>query len=55
MASLSRLEVENQEAGVKLSEVVSKGEVLLERIQAVLHDIAESQLQSKRLENISET
>ncbi|XP_033216884.1 mediator of RNA polymerase II transcription subunit 21 [Belonocnema kinseyi] len=44
LASLNRLEKENQEAGEKLEEVVREGEALLARIQAALQDIAQSQL-----------
>jgi len=44
VASLSRLEQENQEAAEKLEEVVKQGESLLQRIQAALQDIAQSQL-----------
>ncbi|XP_006613375.1 mediator of RNA polymerase II transcription subunit 21 [Apis laboriosa] len=44
VASLSRLEQENQEAGEQLEEVVKQGEALLQRIQAALQDIAQSQL-----------
>lgn len=44
VASLSRLEQENQEAGEQLEEVVRQGESLLQRIQAALQDIAQSQL-----------
>lgn len=44
VASLSRLEQENQEAGEQLEEVVRQGEALLQRIQAALQDIAQSQL-----------
>ena len=44
VASLSRLEQENQEAGKRLEEVVRQGEVLLAQIQAALSDIALSQL-----------
>lgn len=44
VASLSRLEQENQQAGEQLEEVVRQGEVLLQRIQAALQDIAQSQL-----------
>lgn len=44
IASLSRLEQENQEAGEQLEEVVKQGEALLQRIQAALQDIAQSQL-----------
>uniref|UniRef100_U5EZ57 Mediator of RNA polymerase II transcription subunit 21 n=1 Tax=Corethrella appendiculata TaxID=1370023 RepID=U5EZ57_9DIPT len=42
--SLKRLEIENQDAAEKLEEVVLKGELLLEKIQAALSDIAQSQL-----------
>jgi len=44
VASLSRLEQENQQAGEQLEEVVRQGETLLQRIQAALQDIAQSQL-----------
>ncbi|KAK0087932.1 hypothetical protein PV325_013708 [Microctonus aethiopoides] len=44
VASLSRLEQENIEAGEQLEEVVRQGEALLQRIQAALQDIAQSQL-----------
>ncbi|GAB1861647.1 Mediator of RNA polymerase II transcription subunit 21 [Camponotus japonicus] len=44
VASLSRLEQENQQAGEQLEEVVRQGEALLQRIQAALQDIAQSQL-----------
>lgn len=44
VASLGRLEQENQQAGEQLEEVVRQGEVLLQRIQAALQDIAQSQL-----------
>ncbi|XP_052866792.1 mediator of RNA polymerase II transcription subunit 21 [Anopheles bellator] len=42
--SLQRLEAENKESAEKLEEVVRKGEMLLEKIQAALSDIAQSQL-----------
>lgn len=42
--ALKRLEIENQERAEKLEEVVRKGELLLEKIQAALSDIAQSQL-----------
>lgn len=42
--ALKRLEIENQESAEKLEEVVRKGELLLEKIQAALSDIAQSQL-----------
>lgn len=41
---MKRLEQENQEAHERLEEVVCRGEVLLEKIQAALADIAQSQL-----------
>lgn len=44
MQALKRLEIENQESAEKLEEVVRKGELLLEKIQAALSDIAQSQL-----------
>ncbi|XP_041766548.1 mediator of RNA polymerase II transcription subunit 21 [Anopheles merus] len=42
--SLQRLEAENKESAEKLEEIVRKGELLLEKIQAALSDIAQSQL-----------
>ncbi|XP_053671105.1 mediator of RNA polymerase II transcription subunit 21 [Anopheles nili] len=42
--SLQRLETENKESAEKLEEIVRKGELLLEKIQAALSDIAQSQL-----------
>ncbi|KAF7993278.1 hypothetical protein HCN44_006338 [Aphidius gifuensis] len=44
VASLSRLEQKNIEAGEQLEEVVRQGEALLQQIQAALQDIAQSQL-----------
>lgn len=44
VASLSRLEQENQKAAEQLEEVVKQGETLLQQIQAALQDIAQSQL-----------
>ena len=49
-SSLRRLEAENQEAALRLEEVVRQGEWLLDKIQATLHDIAQSQL---AMQNIS--
>lgn len=45
--SLRRLEAENLAAAEKLEEVVRKGEMLLEKIQSALSDIAQSQIESK--------
>lgn len=45
--SLKRLEAENLAAAEKLEEVVRKGEMLLEKIQSALSDIAQSQIESK--------
>ncbi|XP_068623730.1 mediator of RNA polymerase II transcription subunit 21 [Battus philenor] len=42
--SLRRLEAENKEAAEQLEEVVRQGEILLEKIQGALSDIAQSQL-----------
>uniref|UniRef100_A0A0K8TKA4 Mediator of RNA polymerase II transcription subunit 21 n=1 Tax=Tabanus bromius TaxID=304241 RepID=A0A0K8TKA4_TABBR len=42
--SLKRLEQENQETADRLEEVVKSGEMLLEKIQAALEDIAQAQL-----------
>lgn len=50
--SLRRLEVENLASAEKLEEVVRKGEMLLEKIQSALSDIAQSQIESK-FENAS--
>jgi len=50
LASLQRLEMENQDAAKKLEDVVAQGEKLLVQIQQALHDIAQSQLQSQMLE-----
>ncbi|XP_043067736.1 mediator of RNA polymerase II transcription subunit 21 isoform X1 [Drosophila bipectinata] len=43
-SSLKKLENENQETAVELEEVVQKGELLLERIQSALENIAQAQL-----------
>ncbi|XP_054259751.1 mediator of RNA polymerase II transcription subunit 21-like [Macrosteles quadrilineatus] len=45
MASLRRLEQDNQEAAERLEEVVHRGETLLGKIQEALADIAQSQLE----------
>lgn len=50
LASLQRLEMENQEAAKQLEDVVAQGEKLLVQIQQALHEIAQSQLQSQMLE-----
>ncbi|KAI8442384.1 hypothetical protein MSG28_005903 [Choristoneura fumiferana] len=42
--SLRRLEAENKEAAERLEEAVRQGEILLEKIQGALSDIAQSQL-----------
>jgi len=44
VASLRRLETENQEAAERLQDVVRRGEGLLEQIQASLADIVQCQL-----------
>ncbi|XP_071447996.1 mediator of RNA polymerase II transcription subunit 21 [Hetaerina americana] len=49
IASLRRLEQENQEAGERLEEVVQRGEALLAQVQAALADIAQSQLEMQRM------
>ncbi|NXF07729.1 MED21 polymerase, partial [Smithornis capensis] len=46
-ASLHRLEEENHEAAARLEEVVYRGDVLLEKIQSALADIAQSQLKTR--------
>lgn len=43
-SSLKRLESENQETAEQLEHVVQKGELLLEKIQTALEDIAQAQL-----------
>ena len=52
MAALRRLEMENQEAAKRLTETVSKGEALLEKIQTILSEIANSQLKAMRLQHL---
>ena len=52
MAALRRLEAENQEAARQLEETVAKGEVLLEKIQTILSDIAHSQLRAQRMQHL---
>ncbi|XP_044738946.1 mediator of RNA polymerase II transcription subunit 21 [Chrysoperla carnea] len=49
VASLKRLETENQDAADRLEEVVRRGEKLYERIQAALSDIAQAQLDMQNL------
>ncbi|CAH0384620.1 unnamed protein product [Bemisia tabaci] len=51
VASLRRLEQENQSAAEQLEEVVRKGEALMEQIQAALSDIAQRQLEMQQLVN----
>uniref|UniRef100_A0A672TAE3 Mediator of RNA polymerase II transcription subunit 21 n=1 Tax=Sinocyclocheilus grahami TaxID=75366 RepID=A0A672TAE3_SINGR len=46
-ASLRQLEEENQEAAARLEEVVYRGDMLLEKIQSALADIAQSQLRTR--------
>lgn len=46
-ASLRQLEEENHEAAARLEEVVSRGDMLLEKIQSALADIAQSQLRTR--------
>ncbi|XP_017140983.1 mediator of RNA polymerase II transcription subunit 21 isoform X2 [Drosophila miranda] len=43
-SSLKRLEMENQETALDLEKVVQKGELLLEKIQSALENIAQAQL-----------
>ncbi|KAF0296737.1 Mediator of RNA polymerase II transcription subunit 21 [Amphibalanus amphitrite] len=49
LSALELLERENEAAGQRLREVVSRGEQLLQRIQEALHDIAQSQLDTQLL------
>ncbi|KAK3721627.1 hypothetical protein RRG08_044708 [Elysia crispata] len=51
VASLQKLEIENQEAAEKLEEIIAKGEHLLKTIQKSLEEIAASQLHSQGLES----
>lgn len=46
-ASLRQLEEENHEAATRLEEVVYRGDLLLEKIQGALADIAQSQLRTR--------
>ncbi|XP_045503453.1 mediator of RNA polymerase II transcription subunit 21 [Colias croceus] len=52
--SLRRLEAENKEAAEQLEEVVRQGEILLEKIQGALSDIAQSQLDMQNPATIME-
>lgn len=47
--SLRILEAENQEAAERLEAVVTRGQDLLEQIQAALSDIAQAQLDMQHL------
>ena len=49
LSALELLERENEAAGQRLQEVVARGELLLQRIQEALHDIAQSQLDTQLL------
>ena len=49
LASLRRLEDENEEAGRVLEKIVQRGENLLSQIQEALHDIAQTQLETQSL------
>lgn len=44
VASLKKLETENADAAERLEEIVRKGEMLLDKIQSALSDIAQAQL-----------
>ncbi|KAI5696353.1 mediator of RNA polymerase II transcription subunit 21-like isoform X2 [Diaphorina citri] len=46
LASLRKLEQDNQGAAERLEDTVRRGELLLEQIQAALTDIAQSQLET---------
>lgn len=46
---LIHLDIENKEAAIKLEKVVHAGEVLLEQIRKALHDIAQSQLETQKV------
>lgn len=49
MTCLQTLEQENAKAASQLEEIVRKGEAVLQEIQAALHDIAQSQLDTQKL------
>lgn len=51
VASLQKLEIENQEEAERLEEIVTRGEMLLKTIQKSLEEIAASQLHSQALES----
>ncbi|CAL8088413.1 unnamed protein product [Orchesella dallaii] len=51
LASLRRLEQENNDAALKLKEVIGRGEALLDRIQGALSDISQTQLDMQKLES----
>lgn len=55
VASLKRLETENQDAADRLEEVVRRGEKLYERIQCALSDIAQAQLDMQNLQKEANT
>uniref|UniRef100_A0A8D3C0L5 Mediator of RNA polymerase II transcription subunit 21 n=1 Tax=Scophthalmus maximus TaxID=52904 RepID=A0A8D3C0L5_SCOMX len=46
-ASLRQLEEENHDAAARLEDVVYRGDMLLEKIQSALADIAQSQLRTR--------
>lgn len=46
-ASLRQLEEDNHEAAARLEEAVYRGDMLLEKIQNALADIAQSQLRTR--------
>lgn len=52
-ADLGILERENKEALIKLEKVVCAGEVLLEQVRKVLHDITQSQLEIEKLNSVN--
>ncbi|XP_060084732.1 mediator of RNA polymerase II transcription subunit 21-like [Ylistrum balloti] len=53
IATLKKLETENQDTAKNLEDIVSKGEGLLEQIQSALRDIAQCQLQCQAMESNS--
>jgi len=52
VAALRRLEIENQEAAQRLQDTVAKGEALLDKIQTILSEIANSQLKAMRTQHL---
>ncbi len=52
MRSIESLERKNQDAAERLQSAVAEGEQLLLRVQDALKDIADTQLETSRLESL---